>query len=960
MRKHLELSEPKAPSSSQHLAQHAYLEQGSASEHAFDTLSDTIPTEDHSSSSFIQISSIENAAKLGLELAVNSGDLMLIFNGYLNMAELRFLQGRIASSVSFWQEFRLQFTNYFLVSSRVILRNAPAHFLEKQYLLVKRALRFLFFMPRSMVNKNLDFIDVLLLLERDFELQLQLLTDDLSVGDSSPDLHDDNTSKQQHQSEDLSQEERREHVLSKIASSIWGLLYYMKRQQHRYSEGKMMFEELRTISTDCIYKLLYLAEISRSSNPEAMINQIKNLSSNHSKRASRMLMFPPPSSSIETSGSSYLWSELEPDFKIRCEQFFLSADRQSVQTYETLMDSTNNKLTNLVYIIQLDSLIFHYVPLTGDYRIQRIGFEKSPVQPRLDNDNVILLKIHLLDQQQEFVTLSVPAYYTLNRVLDYLLDINNGNDALPIEQKPLKKRGFLGSWLHASSRNASSSSTKYSRITKVDKSPHFFSKFWQLLSFLNNTDELKSDADTQRTFTNSGQTASHRRSSTPFYKRPGFLEKQPSSIGAALKSLIILASFKARTHLESDTWIHPLSNKMHKRISDCFTKHEISHSLKAPVNLFLYLSTHVMLSGGCTTQVKLTCISREILSFLHQLLGVPCKETPIDTILCEFQQLFSPLIQILPVKHSETSLTQRLFQTSGLASLKESGSFSGQHTSPPSSSASPERTAFDANEDQTSSVQFPVILVSTRYMSSIPWELFLPCQPLVRYFLLRDAITSYIKSALHNSFSPTQPKDECAPQKTPFVFLNLYISKPFRHLLSKEVVRRNKLIQSLDNHLCASFQCCRVDYSSNDSPLFPFSTPIVLDPKMITSYKQKYKYIKFVDVSAYYPSIQSIFNLCAPSNHPVFLCSYSDLLETNYSIYQLTNNPNMLSTFIFIPNSKFKPIVHNLVSLYDPDTSNLKYPSTDGNRDYTNLTTLLNSLAVKHKTPIVCVNPFDM
>jgi tetratricopeptide (TPR) repeat protein len=121
----------------------------------------------------ISLKTIENAAKLALDISSYTGNILMALNGYLNMAEIRYLEGNHEIATSFWIECTEQLSNYFLNGSQFILSDAPPSFLQRMFIMVKRAVRFLFFLPKAVINRNLYMVDLFLALENDLEQQLK-------------------------------------------------------------------------------------------------------------------------------------------------------------------------------------------------------------------------------------------------------------------------------------------------------------------------------------------------------------------------------------------------------------------------------------------------------------------------------------------------------------------------------------------------------------------------------------------------------------------------------------------------------------------------------------------------------------------------------------------------------------------------------------------------------------------
>jgi tetratricopeptide (TPR) repeat protein len=121
----------------------------------------------------ISLKTVENAAKLSLEIAAYTGNVLLAINGYMNMAEIRWLEGKTDAATQFFVESTEQLSHYFLNGTKFIMNEGPPSFLGRIFVLVKRIVRFLFFLPKQFINRNLYLVDTYLALEHDIEQQLK-------------------------------------------------------------------------------------------------------------------------------------------------------------------------------------------------------------------------------------------------------------------------------------------------------------------------------------------------------------------------------------------------------------------------------------------------------------------------------------------------------------------------------------------------------------------------------------------------------------------------------------------------------------------------------------------------------------------------------------------------------------------------------------------------------------------
>ncbi|EGC34039.1 hypothetical protein DICPUDRAFT_153830 [Dictyostelium purpureum] len=118
---------------------------------------------------YISFELIENPAILAMDINIDTCNILLLFRSYMNMAELKFLQGDRDLAISYWNECRNLYYTLFFDGPSLIIKSAPLQFIKKIYSICKRMLRFLFAFDQELINKNLMLIDSYLNLEIDIQ-----------------------------------------------------------------------------------------------------------------------------------------------------------------------------------------------------------------------------------------------------------------------------------------------------------------------------------------------------------------------------------------------------------------------------------------------------------------------------------------------------------------------------------------------------------------------------------------------------------------------------------------------------------------------------------------------------------------------------------------------------------------------------------------------------------------------
>lgn len=299
-------------------------------------------------------------------------------------------------------------------------------------------------------------------------------------------------------------------------------------------------------------------------------------------------------------------------------------------------------------------------------------------------------------------------------------------------------------------------------------------------------------------------------------------------------------------------------------------------------------------------------------------------------ILFELSQLFSPLIEILPLgganqrpnngaagpggsapergpsgnpssprvgvagigQHSLLTMDAKVYWKSF------TGELSGEERMTKIAARAPDAVLNDMGSGGIVS-RTPLSIICSKYMHAIPWELFLPTDTILRYFALEDAAGRPTRLAMKHSTSRKLRK------KVTFSMVQCFYSQSFRNIQQQEAVRKSWVLQNVNNSLNLTTERYVADYNGDNSPIFPFHTPLISHPKRITHYRSKYKHIQFVDLWSFVMDPAGILTTLDGMETPILLLSYSDLLEMSSTLLTLSR-AKKTPTFVFIPESHIK------------------------------------------------------
>lgn len=586
----------------------------------------------------ITLTTISNAIEVALEVSLRSCNILTVLHCYLDLAELRFLEGKKETSQTFLVECKeWLFSVFFGDGVQPILKDAAPGFIERMVRIAQRATRLLFMFEKVFVNRHLELVDAMLSLETALEQVRRRPVGDVnapgrsigtegslpaqlaailrpksgggflsrprsglispsaespaepsslsaSVGDL-PSYHAAASTL----SPGRALLEKKEAAVREMAFNLWGFLSYVRQQELRNVEGKITHSELHERCEKVVRKILRIAQTARSSEPEQIVqmNEKTDMQSRLARRASRRLtlMTPlkkgdhlTPRERTDSSLSSLSSSSLNLSGIVGSTP--LRSPRKA-PSFEDVVDKST-ALSKVVYTVQLEDRVIHYTPLTGAKRMQRFGkksdFARSAssklTSPRPKLD-MIYVMIELLDKSHESITVGVPAELPLISVLDFLCDRNNWELDGNTESSTATKRKAGLSFF-----GLLGTSTKEERaVKKVHRTSQFFKEFRKLLSLASHKKKRKVEDF-------SGDKSPRSGSSSPKKGAPkaeaisAALSHAARSTskgelsGAAATSVVSLAAKRGQATRYQTSSIYPLRSKMNAPISECFTEAE--------------------------------------------------------------------------------------------------------------------------------------------------------------------------------------------------------------------------------------------------------------------------------------------------------------------------------------------------------------------------------------------------
>eukprot|EP01133_Synstelium_polycarpum_P011962 gene11962-13942_t len=466
---------------------------------------------------YISFELIENPATLAIDINVDTCNILQLLKNYMNMAELKFLQGDRDLAISYWSESRNLFYTLFCDGPHLIGRSAPLQFIKKVFASCKRMIRFLFAFDQELINKNLMLVDSYLALELDIQqakkrvievnkplsyeagpqiskVYMPYLGKSYTIGRNfkknrlettmpiSPSKNGSGSTTQSGGISNLTfaektrDEEKSAQTGDEVGERIWGSFHAIKNEIRKYSLGKITQEELSTRNKLAIKQITKILNAYKSHSAPggsispslASANSLASLFRSQTKMNLSQIAGDQGRSRTPSNagtGTGTITGTLK-NVAIKYEEL----------SFNAVSSKINASLQKLVYAIQVDNYLIHYVPNTGRKRFNRIGGseELTPLPPPA---SLLYLEVFLLSNANERVSFIISPLITLDKILLFLCN----RPYWATEDAANKKKGsglFFGSFSRAMN-NSFKSTPKF-----VDKTANFHT---ELLSFLAST-----------------------------------------------------------------------------------------------------------------------------------------------------------------------------------------------------------------------------------------------------------------------------------------------------------------------------------------------------------------------------------------------------------------------------------------------------------------------------------------
>ncbi len=194
--------------------------------------------------------------------------------------------------------------------------------------------------------------------------------------------------------------------------------------------------------------------------------------------------------------------------------------------------------------------------------------------------------------------------------------------------------------------------------------------------------------------------------------------------------------------------------------------------------------------------------------------------------------------------------------------------------------SSKSRSSFFSSKTETKNnlkpiTSTPLTLVCSHFFQIFPWELMLPHEVVVRAISLWDAIAN-----------GTSKVDDVSKASNLPVFVGVYHSQGEKAVSQLDASRRDTLCRRLLHALRFAPQP-PPSHRSVCIP-YPFHTPLIKLGRKSGTYKRKYKYLDFIDLSQPLQlDVGKYLDSMSVGSYPVFLLTFADLLDSSQMVQHL-------------------------------------------------------------------------
>lgn len=191
-------------------------------------------------------------------------------------------------------------------------------------------------------------------------------------------------------------------------SIIWGLCYFLKQQNILFTEGKLASSELHQANQKCLKKLRKTTNLIRLGNFTQILAKTNSISHVWKQALSARSLLPNPSKERTRSRSKSKSGK--------------HAGGSGGGDLENNSETIAQKLIDqLLYIVQLDSIIVYYSAKNGRMSVQRLGANINQSFFGVPPKHPLFVDI-CFPGTDESVSLIVPIETTLTQLRDFICD----------------------------------------------------------------------------------------------------------------------------------------------------------------------------------------------------------------------------------------------------------------------------------------------------------------------------------------------------------------------------------------------------------------------------------------------------------------------------------------------------------------------------------------------------------
>eukprot|EP01129_Flabellula_baltica_P012594 TRINITY_DN5701_c0_g1_i2.p1 TRINITY_DN5701_c0_g1~~TRINITY_DN5701_c0_g1_i2.p1 ORF type:complete len:847 (-),score=132.74 TRINITY_DN5701_c0_g1_i2:61-2601(-) len=360
---------------------------------------------------------IREPAELALSISKQFQYVPLAIQCYVHMMEFHMLiTQQKQTALDFFDLFVHHFKLFYCDGIDLLLpQKTPSSLLKLQGLL-ERVVRFLLFQDTTIINRNLDLIDIYLKLQnlvRSSQLivipsdvqkfifsdmnDYSKMTQKKKTGFAKNITIDMKKSVQQINIKDTKETTAESKRKKKFVNKLHGYFYFMKRQVKNHVDGQILLDVLADRNKDCIRRLLRLCNIYRA-------NDLLDITVQNTIRYSRSARLRP---APEQSHKDYEYS----------------TELKENDIFNQYLESRRNAIARVLHILKLNQYCAIYAPLLGETRFQRINTDNFNSENLVRPTKRFYLMISLKDHAQS-ITLRASGSATLKSLKELLLTMN--------------------------------------------------------------------------------------------------------------------------------------------------------------------------------------------------------------------------------------------------------------------------------------------------------------------------------------------------------------------------------------------------------------------------------------------------------------------------------------------------------------------------------------------------------